>query len=143
MDLLARIGIGAGAFLLLVLYFGWRWHRAGKWVEAQNAAKEKTKRDVAAALADPRFQPALAHIRANYPFSEDGSDPTAWRVWHASLVDDQGRTYQLTTPGSTRAVILLMRRQPHEQRYVSMSLADGVIREDPAPHGWTYVGPAR
>ena len=143
MDTVQRIGIGLGLLLFLILYFGWRWRRAGKWVEAQNAAAERTKRDLAAALVDPRFQPLLDHIRAQYPITEDGSDPASWRIWHASLVDEQGNTYQLATPGSTRAVVLLMRRQPHEQRYVSMSLADGVIREDPAPHGWTYVGPPR
>ncbi len=45
--------------------------------------------------------------------------------------------------GATRVVALLVRAQPSSQIYVSMDLTNGSVREDPAPYGWTYLGPPR
>ncbi|MBK8257726.1 MAG: hypothetical protein IPK82_34290 [Polyangiaceae bacterium] len=94
--------------------------------------------------ADPRAQALLAQAGGRYPLTEVGQNPAAYAIVHVALVDDNGFMYRRETqPGPTRVVALLQRTQPAASIYISMDLATGTLREDPAPYGWTYMGAPR
>ena len=143
MDTTQRIVIGAVSVVFLAAYLAWRWHRAGKWVEAREAAVDEARRYLEGMRQDPRWHALEAHVRANFPLGAD-SDPSAFVVHKIAVVDDRGQMYRPETrDGPTRVVALLARREPATQLYVSMDLRTGELRQDPAPYGWTYFGPYR
>jgi hypothetical protein len=143
-NLLTRILIGAVSVAFLVGYVAWRWRRAGQVLASGEAFGEQMNTYFLAMRADPRWLQLQALIQQRYALAEPGANPEAFAVQHVALVDDRGQIYaQHTSPGPTRVVALLTRSQPAQQLYVSMGLADGAVREDPAPYGWTYTGPPR
>lgn len=139
-----RILIGVVSVAFLVGYVAWRWRRAGQVLESHAAFGQEMSGYFAAMLQDPRWLRLQAMVQARYPLAAPGTNPQAFEIQHVALVDDRGQIYaQRTSPGPTRVVALLSRAQPSSQLYVSMDLANGSVREDPAPYGWTYQGPPR
>lgn len=146
MDMTTRIIVGVVSVVFLVAYALWKWKRAGDYVDAQEAYKQAGRQYVDALKNDPRWHALKAKIEERYPISFDyeGADPSTFVVHNIGLVCDQGFTYRIDNPsGPMRISALLVRKQPPTKQYVSMHLQTGEIREDPAPHGWTYVGPPR
>ncbi|MEZ4336071.1 MAG: hypothetical protein R3B82_05540 [Sandaracinaceae bacterium] len=146
MDLTTRIVVGVVSVAFLLVYFGWRWKRAGDYVKGMDAAKQAAGAYYEAMRRDPRWLALEAKVRERYPISYDFSaaDPSVFLVHKIGLVDDQGFMYRLDNPaGPVRVTALIVRQQPSASLYVSMHLHTGELREDPAPHGWTYVGPPR
>lgn len=143
MDLTQRILVGGGALTFLVGYVAWRWHRAGKWVEARDALQDAARQYFEAMKLDSRWHALKSQVeqRHRLTFEHDG-DPAAYVVHQIGVVDDRGQMYRPDNAGGpTRVTALIVRRQPHSQLFVSMDLRTGEVREDPAPHGWTYFGP--
>lgn len=145
MDYTTRILIGAAAIGFLIVYFLWKWRRAGQVMEASQAYAQEMSSYMAAMKQDPRWLRLAASLRGKYALAEPGTDPRAHEVHQVALVDDSGFMYRQHggTPGATRVCALLVRSQPPEQVFVSMGLESGDLREDPAPYGWTYQGPLR
>lgn len=117
--------------------------RAGQVVEAQAAFGNDMSSYFAAMMQDPRWLRLQQMVQARYPLAPPGTNPQAYVVQHVALVDDQAQMYAQHSHGATRVVALLVRAQPSSQIYVSMDLTNGSVREDPAPYGWTYLGPPR
>ena len=138
-----RILIGVVSVLFLVGYVAWRFMRAGQVVEAQAAFGNDMSSYFAAMMQDPRWLRLQQMVQARYLLAPPGTNPQAYVVQHVALVDDQAQMYAQHSHGATRVVALLVRAQPSSQIYVSMDLANGSVREDPAPYGWTYLGPPR
>ena len=145
MDATTRILVAIVSAIFLVVYFGWKWKRAGQYVANQEASRDRARLYFDAIQRDPRWLTLKAHIDQRYPLGTAGvRDPSLFVLHHVALVDDHGFTYRLDNPnGPTRIVALIVRQQPPTQLFLSMSLTTGELREDPAPHGWTYVGPPR
>ncbi len=139
----SRLLIGAVSIVLLVGYVAWRWRRAGHALEAQAAYGHNMTAYFAAMTHDPRWLRLLSWVHSRYPLAAAGATPEAFVVRQIALVDDFGRMYAQHSQSATRVVVLLVRSQPSTPLYVSMDLANGNVREDPAPHGWTYQGPLR
>jgi hypothetical protein len=141
-----RILVGATCVVLLAAYVAWRWRRAGDVMSASAAFDQAHRQYVDALRSDPRWLRLEVMIRQRYPITYDvhGVPPNVFSVHHIALVDDRGFVRMLGQPsGATRVVAMLVRAQPEAQIYVSQDLRTGEVREDPAPYGWTYVGPPR
>ena len=140
---LGRILIGVVSVLFLVGYVMWRFRRTGQVLAAEASFGQDMSAYFAAMTQDPRWLRLSSLVQGRYPLAPPGANPQAFVVQHVALVDDRGQMYAQHSQGATRVVALLVRAQPSTQLYVSMDLANGSVREDPAPYGWTYQGPPR
>ena len=146
MDMTTRIAVGVLSALFLIGYAVWRWKRAGAYVEAQEAYRAAAREHFERLRRDPRWLALQAEIEQRYPITFDytNASPEAFAVHQIGLVCDQGFTYRIDNPaGPQRIAALLVRQQPPTQIFMSRDLVTGELREDPAPHGWTFVGPPR
>lgn len=143
LDPTMRLVVGVACFALVALYVWWRWKRAGHAMEAGAAHRAASSEYFEMLKHDPRWQQLDAIVRQRYAVGQPHEQST--HAYHfGALVCDKGFTYRLdSAAGPSRIVALVVRGNPADSRYVSMDLATGEVREDPAPHGWTYVMPPR
>lgn len=136
--------VGVVGVLLVLAYAMWRRRKAGE-VRAREAAAEDSIRYFEAMKGDPRWLALQRYIRQRYPITFDADcDSGVFRVDRIGLVCDQGFMYRPDNAlGPARVAALLVRKNPTTSICVSMHLTTGELREDPAPNGWTYVGPPR
>jgi hypothetical protein len=143
MDTTTRALVFIACVALLALYVGWRWWRAGRYLEAREQFQQRGRENFLALKQHPLTDRMWGLMSQRHRVSwEPPQDPDGYQLVWLALVDDRATCYRVEhADRATMLVAYLQRQRAPEQLQVSMSLATGELHENVPPYGWVLQAP--